>query len=129
NGRIVRQLTTDGVDVLGVEGVDEQNGIVYVTAAAPTPMERNVYRVPLNGGPMTRVTRETGSHFVSISPDARYAVDIFTSIGSPAVATLYSLPGMTVIRVLQDNAPLKARLAQLAIRTPTFLKVPMPDGL
>jgi dipeptidyl-peptidase-4 len=128
DGRVIRQLTTDGVDVLGVEGVDEQNGIVYVTAAAPTPMERNLYRVSLTTGSMERVTREPGTHAVSISPDARFAMDIHTAIGTPAVATLYALPAMSVIRVLQDNAPLKARLAQLAIRPATFLKVPMPDG-
>jgi dipeptidyl-peptidase-4 len=128
NGRVVRQLTTDGMDVLGVEGVDDRNGYVYVSAAAPTPMERNVYRVSLTGGPMTRVTTQPGSHYVSISPDARYAEDIYTTINSPPVATLYALPSMSVIRVLQDNAALKARLAQLTIRPAQFLKVPMPDG-
>jgi dipeptidyl-peptidase-4 len=128
DGRVVRQLTTDGVDVLSVNGVDEQNGVVYVTAAAPTPMERNLYRASLAGGPMERVTTETGTHAMSVSPDARYAVDIYSTINSPAAATLYALPSMRVIRVLQDNAPLKARLARLAIRPAEFLKVPMPDG-
>jgi dipeptidyl-peptidase-4 len=128
DGRVVRQLTTDGVDVLAVEGVDEQNGYVYVTAAAPTPMERNVYRVGLATGRMERVTTQTGTHAVSISPDSRYMMDVYTTINSPAVATLHALPSMRVIRVLQDNAALKGRLAQLAIRPVTFLKVPMPDG-
>ncbi len=128
DGNVVRQLTTDGMDVLGVVGVDEPNGDVYVTAAAPTPIERNVYRVPLNGGPMTRLTPQPGTHIVSISPDAKYAVDIYSTIATPAVATLYSLPSMSVIRVLQDNAPLKQRLAQAGFRPATFIKVPMPDG-
>jgi dipeptidyl-peptidase-4 len=35
---------------------------------------------------------------------------------------------MQVVRVLQDNAALKQRLAALAIRPAQFLKVPMPDG-
>lgn len=129
DGHVVRQLTTDGADVLGVEGVDEQNGYVYVSAAAPTPMERNVYRVSLQGGPMVRVTQASGSHGVSISPDARFMMDVHTTLNSPAVATLYALPSMNVIRVLQDNAPLKARLAKLDVKPATFLKVPMPDGL
>jgi dipeptidyl-peptidase 4 len=128
DGKVVRQLTTDGMDVLEVLGVDEANGSVYVSAAAPTPAERNVYRVSLNGGAMTRVTTQPGTHIVSISPDARYAADIYTTIASPAVATLYALPSMSPIRVLQDNAPLKARLSQLSIRPAQFIKVPMPDG-
>jgi dipeptidyl-peptidase-4 len=128
DGRVIRQLTTDGVDVLGVDGVDEANGIVYVTAAAPTPTERNLYRVGLVTGAMERVTTQPGTHAVSISPDARFAVDIYSTINSPAVATLYALPSMQVVRVLQDNAALKQRLAALAIRPAQFLKVPMPDG-
>jgi dipeptidyl-peptidase-4 len=128
DGHVVRQLTTDGVDVLGVEGVDEQSGDVYVSAAAPTPMERNVYRVHLATGRMERVTPAAGSHAVSISPDARFMMDIHSTLNSPALATLYALPSMRVVRVLQDNAALKGRLAQLAIRPATFLKVPMPDG-
>ena len=128
DGRVVRQLTTDGVDILGVEGVDEQNGYVYVTAAAPTAIDRNLYRVSLNGGGMTRMTTVAGSHTVSISPDAHFAVDIQSTINSPATATLFELPSMRVIRVLQDNAPLKARLAQLAVRPAEFFKMPMPDG-
>ena len=128
DGRVIRQLTTDGVDVLGVTGVDDANGTVYVTAAAPTPMERNVYRVSVNGGPMTRVTPQQGTHSMSISPDARYAVDIHTTIATPAVATLYSLPSMSVIRVLQDNATLKQHLAQAHFNPAQFIKVPMPDG-
>jgi dipeptidyl-peptidase-4 len=129
DGKVVRQLTTDGMDVLGVSGVDDTNGYVYVTAAAPTPMERNTYRVKLSGGAMERVTPQRGTHYFDISPDAKYAVDIHSTIGSPAVATLYSLPSMTVIRVLQDNASLKARLAQVSMRPAEFIKVPMPDGL
>ncbi len=129
DGRVVRQLTTDGLDVLAVEGVDEANGQVYVTAAAPTPMERNVYRVSLSGGAMSRVTTQPGTHAVSISPDARYMQDIHSSLNSPAVATLHALPAMNVIRVLQDNAALKARIARLAVAPAQFMKVPMPDGL
>lgn len=129
DGKVVRQLTTDGMDVLGVVGVDSANGFVYVTAAAPTPMERNTYRVRLAGGPTERVTPQAGTHFFNISSDAKYAVDIHSTIGSPATATLYGLPSMRAIRVLQDNAALKSRLAQVAMRPAEFIKVPMPDGL
>src|SRR6478672_6875764 len=89
DGKVVRQLTTDGMDVLGVVGVDSANGFVYVTAAAPTPMERNTYRVKLTGGAMERVTPQSGTHFFNISPDAKYAVDIHSTISAPATATLY----------------------------------------
>jgi dipeptidyl-peptidase-4 len=129
DGKVVRQLTTNGVDVLSVLGVDQPNGLVYLSVAAPTPMERNVYRVKLNGGAMERVTTESGTHAFDLSPDAHYAVDIHSTINGVPTATLYALPSMRVIRVLQDNAALKARVAKLAVSPATFVKVPMPDGM
>ena len=128
DGKVVRQLTADGMDVMEVLALDQANGAAYVRAAGPTPMERNVYRVSLAGGPMERVTREAGTHNFSISPDAKFAVDIYTTINTPPVATLYELPSMRVIRVLQDNAPLKQRLSRLNVRPAEFIKVPMADG-
>ncbi len=129
DGRVVRQLTTDGMDVTQVLGVDSAARTVYVLAAAPTPMERNVYRVSLDGGAMQRVTPQQGTHSFNISPDARYAVDIHSSLGVPPTATLYALPSMQPIRVLQDNAALKARLAQVRMRAPEFFRVPSPSGI
>src|SRR5438105_7976292 len=44
NGKVVRQLSANGMDVLAIVGVDARNGWVYYSAAAPTAIERNVYR-------------------------------------------------------------------------------------
>ena len=78
---------------------------------------------------MERVTPQSGTHNFNISPDARYAVDIHSTISTPPVATLYSLPSMRVIRVLQDNAPLKSRLAQVSMRPAEFIKGPNVGGV
>ena len=129
SGRLVRQGTRDGVDVLSVEGVDETRGEVYVTAAAPTPTQRNVYRFSLRrAGAGRRVTREAGTHALSVGPGARYAVDVHSTAARPATATLYELPSMRARRVLVDNAELKRRLAATGARAPEFFQVPLPDG-
>jgi dipeptidyl-peptidase-4 len=53
SGRELRQVTRDGIDVLGIAAVDDQRGDLYVTAAAPTPTQRQVFRFPLAGGVIT----------------------------------------------------------------------------
>lgn len=130
SGRAIRQLTTDGVDILGVVAVDEARGVVYVSAAAPDPTQRQVFRVRLDGrGRMERVTTAPGSHSLSIGPGARFAVDVHSSITSPPTATLYELPAMRSRRVMMDNAQLRERLAALRTRPATFIKVPTPSGV
>ena len=129
DGRTVRQLTRDGMDVLSVTHVDERAGTVYVSAAAPTPMERNVYRFRLDGrADGARITPERGSHTLNVSPDGRIAVHTHSRIDRPTTVTIRNFPAMTVRRTVTDNAALRAELAGLAVAAPEFMKVPMPDG-
>ena len=135
SGALVRQVTTDGSDVLAVAGVDSTRGTVYVQEAAPDATQRQVYRYSL-GAPSgngratggTRVTATAGSHIWSVAPGARYTIDVSSRLADPPVASLLELPGATPVRVLVDNAALTHKLAALAIRPPDFIKVPMPDG-
>jgi dipeptidyl-peptidase 4 len=128
-GSVVRQLSRDGMDVLGIIGYDERSRQAYFTAAAPVPTQRNVYRASIDGrGAPTRVTAENGTHSFSISPGGQWAVGIHSSLNSPARATLYELPTMRVRRTLVDNAALRGRLANENLRPSEFIKVPMPDG-
>jgi dipeptidyl-peptidase 4 len=128
-GSVIRQLTRDGMDVLGVVYVDEARGQVYVDAAAPTPKERNVYRFRLDGaGTAERVTQGTGAHALTVLPDRRTALEYHSTINSPLTVTEYDFPSMTRRRVVVDNAELTRKLAALRIRPAEFIAVPMPDG-
>jgi dipeptidyl-peptidase 4 len=128
-GNVVRQVTRDGMDVLGIIGYDERSRQVYFTAAAPTPTQRNVYRVSIDGrGGPTRVTPQDGTHSFSLAPGAAWAVGIHSSLNSPARATLYEMPAMRPRRTLQDNATLRGRLVNESLRPAEFIRVPMADG-
>ena len=129
SGRVVRQVTRDSMDVLSINSVDEKNGWLYVTAAAPDPTQRNVYRFSLDGKRSERVTKGDGTHSVTISPGARYLVDTYSTINSPPTRTLYELPSLKMVRVLAEPTKLRDKLASLKLREPQFMKVPMPDGL
>jgi dipeptidyl-peptidase-4 len=134
SGRQLRQVTVDGADVLAIVGVDEKRGHIYVTAAAPSPTQRQVFRYPIEGKRSAtardamRVTTAPGWHALSVGPNARYAVDVHSTISTPPVSTLHTLPDMRTARVLEANATVAGRLAALGLRTPEFIKVPMPDG-
>jgi dipeptidyl-peptidase-4 len=128
-GRLQRAVTPNGSDYLEVSAVDEGAGVAYFLAAAPSARERNVFRCPLAKGECRRVTREAGTHALSVSPTGRYAVDTHSRLGEVPTAVLYEMPEMRAVRTLVDNQQVAARLAALAMRRPEFIKVPMPDGL
>jgi dipeptidyl-peptidase-4 len=128
-GRAVRQITPDGADYLELAAVDEAAGVAYVLGAAPTPMERQLFACPLVRGSCRRVTTTPGTHALSVSPNAKLAVDVRSRLGEPPVVTLVELPSLRAVRTLEDNADVAARLAASGVRRPEFIQVPMPDGV
>ncbi|HKG95696.1 MAG TPA: S9 family peptidase [Gemmatimonadaceae bacterium] len=129
-GRLVRQVTRDGADVLAIAAYDSARGDVYVQAAAPTPTQRQLFRYALDGQkPGVQVTQAPGTHKGTVGPGARFLVDQHSSLGKPTTSTLYELPSMRTLRVLEDNGALQRRLTALRARAPEFLKVPTPGGV
>jgi dipeptidyl-peptidase-4 len=127
SGRQLRQVTTDGMDVISVAGVDEKRQLVYVVAAAPTPTQRQLYVASYKQTSVRRLTTEAGTHAPTIGPGALWAVDVHSTSATPATATVYELPAWTKRRTLVDNAAMRANVASTGTRT-EFFRMPMPDG-
>jgi dipeptidyl-peptidase-4 len=127
DGSLVGRVTRDGVDVSSLAGVDEKRGYLYALAASPTPMQRQLFRYPLRGGAEMRVTTEAGTHTVSVSPTGTSMVDVYSTAQLPAAASLVQLGANGSRKVLEANAKLRERLAQVT-RAPEFFHVPMADG-
>lgn len=127
DGKLVRKLTPQSWDVTGIEGVDEQGGWVYYTGTGGSPMERHLFRVRLDGSGFQKLTREPGTHTVSVSPNGKRYVDIHSRAGVPPVSRLYSADG-GLIRVLSENTQVASKLAAARLRTPEFITVPASDG-
>jgi dipeptidyl aminopeptidase/acylaminoacyl peptidase len=56
---------------------------VYFTASEVHPGEHHFYTIPVDGGAFTRVTTTTGGHEVTVSPDEKTLVDLFSTINRP----------------------------------------------
>ena len=128
SGKQVRQLTRGDFEVSAVHGVDERGGWVYFTAAHPSPMERNLYRVRLSGGPLERITPESGTHGINLSPNFQLYLDAHSTAGTPPTYTLRSVDGK-VSRVMEDNARVAANLRQTGVRPQEFFQFTTPDGV
>jgi dipeptidyl-peptidase-4 len=125
-------LTTGAFDILSVEAVDEVGGWLYFLASPDDPGQRFLYRARLDGtGSVERVTPEdvAGTHEYDIAPGARWAWHTASSIDSPPVTELVSLPDHRRVRVEADNAALRERLAALEIHPTEFFRVDIGDGV
>ncbi len=128
DGRLVTRVTRDSMDVLDLLAVDEKAGAAYVQVASPTATQQQMMRVTLDGRKAERLTANTGSHAMLVSPSAAYMFDAWSRLGVPPVVSLVALPTMRKVRELTDNAAVRARLVSTNVQPPQLFTVPMPDG-
>ena len=103
NGSLVRQLTKGDWVVDDLVAVDKKAGDIYFTGRKDTPLERHLYRVPLAGGDITRISQEDGFHNITFSSDASIYVDSMSTINHPAQVSLHKADGEQ-LTWLEENA-------------------------
>ncbi len=114
DGTVIRQLTRGNWEVTALNGVDEKRGKIYFTANEGDIRERHLYVVPERGGTIRRITRQSGTHSVTLSTDRRYYIDRFSTAARPSRVAVYDIKGKEVFE-LGDRMGEKLR----AIKRPT----------
>ena len=119
------QLTEGAFDVLQIEAIDEKQGVIYFAASPDNPTQRYLYRVPLSGGKIVRLTPadQHGWHTYNCSPDAQWAAHTSSTLMTPPVTELIRLSDHGVIRALVDNQGLREKLAKLEKPESEFLRI------
>jgi len=109
------RVTTGDFDVINVERVLPEQGWVYFSAAPDEPTRRYLHRARLDGSAQERITPavHTGWNTYQIHPLGEFAVHSHSTLVTPPVHTLVRLPGHEVVRTLEDNAGLRAKLDTL----------------
>jgi dipeptidyl-peptidase 4 len=106
-------------------GVDEKNDWVYFTALEQSSIERHLYRVHADGSGFMRLSKEKGTHRISMSPDARYFLDRYSDIRTLPALSLHSSDGANV----QMLAPPRQQLiAPYDVQFPEITSIPADDG-
>jgi len=103
DGHASRALTEGPWMVTRLVAVDEARRTVYVEGTRDGVRERRLYAVPLDGGPLRRVTDAAGWHDTVVSPDFRYFVDTWSTVGRAPVVTLRRLPDGAEEAMLHAN--------------------------
>lgn len=132
SGREITLLTPGEFDVIDVVGIDQANQCIYYIASPENPTQRYLYRASLDGaGAVERITPDgqNGTHEYRLSPDAKWAIHTYSSINQPPVTDLIRLPDHVSVRVLEDNAELRAKLSTLNKCPTELFRVDIGDGV
>jgi len=100
----VSQITKGEWEVTGVAGVNEETREVFFVSNEQSPLERQLYRVRLDGKQKQRLSGGAGTHGISMSPTAEYYMDTASSLGTPPRRTLHESDG-SQIAVYKEATP------------------------
>ena len=126
DGNLVRQLTDGDWAIDSLSGVDHDSGTVYFTATKDGATECHLYKVSLDGGPITRLTTEAGTHSVVLDHGFNHFVDVYSDTATPPAITLRSLRDGSVVHTIHSTDD--PRVDQLALSPPELVTIQSRDG-
>lgn len=132
NGPAMRLVTPGNFDLLDVEGVDEERGLLYFASSPDDATRRYLYRASLDGnGGVQRVTPayQPGTHSYDVSPDGAFAIHTYSSIDRPPAIDLVRLPEHEVVCALETNEALATAIAPLVADPAEFFQLEIADGV
>lgn len=125
NGQLKRPVTEGQWEVRDVLLVDQEGGWVYFTGTRDSHIAENLYRVPLDGGDVQRLTETPGQHQANVSPNGKYFIDTWSDASTPTKVALRTTDG-ALIRMLDTN-PVYERQEYRFGACEQF-QIPMSDG-
>jgi len=109
DGRQLAQLTSGDCATVQLKGLDVRNQIVYFKAFPAPYVDGHLMRVRydvgpqgIRPGPVERLTRLSGDHAVTISPDFAHFADLYQTVLAPPRLDVYRCDG-TFIEIVEDN--------------------------
>jgi len=124
-GKQMAELTRGDWEVESVARVDEPAQAIFFISTQKSPIERQLYRVALSGGEPVALTREHGTHAVSMAPDGKHFLDTYSNAVMPPQQRLYNADG-SLVAMLEENKV--AELESYHLQPEEFFTVPGADG-
>ena len=103
DGTLVRTLTNGSWVVNKLLRVDEKSGYVYFTGRKDSPREQHLYRVPLAGGEVERISNREGFHNIFFAKQGDIYVDNFSSATSLPQVSLHNSNGKLLTWLLKNE--------------------------
>jgi len=125
DGSDARQLTSGRWEVRDVQ-LSRDGRTFYLVTNRPSPFEEQFYTLPVNGGPLTQVTRLSGRHEVVVSPDGRSLADVHSYVNRPP--DLYVMPNRAGAAESQLTRSASAEWLRGPWIAPKIVMIPASDG-
>ena len=123
DAKLERQLEQGDYEVLGISGVDEAAGSVFLEANKDDPRQTQIFSVPLDGSGMKALTSDEGMHSANFSDDGKHYSLTYSGPNASRQTTMCAVGG-SCYPVWKAND----EIAEYGLRAPKQLEFKADDG-
>lgn len=128
NGKLKNQVTKGKWEVTSYYGLDEKTKTIFYQSVENGSINRDVYRIGLDGKNKVRLSQATGTTRATFSPNFQYFISTFSSATLPTKYTLNESKVGKEIQVIQSNEGLSKRLEAYKLPTKEFFVLKTAKG-
>ncbi|RWX03652.1 S9 family peptidase [Flavobacterium cerinum] len=127
-GKLINQVTRGNWEVTAYYGFDNKTGNVFYQSTEISSINRDVYRVSLNGKNKVRLTPNAGTNAATFSPKFDYFINTFSSAKEPTNYTLLNAKDGKQVKAIVNNDALKSKLMDFSLPEKEFMVITTEKG-
>lgn len=127
-GKLKNQVTKGNWEVVSYYGFDEKNKTIFYQSTENGSINRDIYRIGLDGKNKLRLSKNTGTSAATFSPNFQYFINTFSSNVQPTTYTLNEAKTGKEIQVIENNQALADKLKSYNLSAKEFFVLKTAKG-
>lgn len=128
NGKLKKQVTKGNWEVTNYYGFDQKNNTVFYQSVENGSINRDVYRIGLDGKNKLRLSKNVGTNGATFSPNFQYYINTFSSASQPTTYTLNEAKTGKQVQVIENNEALATKLKSYNLPSKEFFVLKTEKG-
>ncbi|MCD0468221.1 S9 family peptidase [Flavobacterium sp. JAS] len=127
-GKLKNQVTKGNWEVVSYYGFDEKTKTIFYQSTENGSINRDIYRIALDGKNKVRLSKNTGTNAATFSPNFQFFINTFSSASQPTTYTLNEAKAGKEIQVIENNQALANKLKDFNLPTKEFFVLKTSKG-
>ncbi|PBI93634.1 Prolyl tripeptidyl peptidase precursor [Flavobacterium sp. ACN2] len=128
NGKLKNQVTKGNWEVVSYYGFDEKTKTIFYQSTENGSINRDLYRIGLDGKNKVRLSSKVGTNKATFSPNLQYFINTYSSATQPTVYTLNDAKAGKEIQVIENNQALADKLKGYDLPSKEFIVLKTAKG-
>jgi dipeptidyl-peptidase-4 len=127
-GKLKNQVTKGNWEVTNYYGFDEKNKTVYYESVENGSINRDVYRIQLDGKNKVRLSSQMGTNSATFSPNFQFYINKYSSATQATIYTLNESKAGKQVKVIENNEALMTKLKTYNLPAKEFFVLKTEKG-